>query len=149
MIPPGKDIPTPGAVPRPCGSVGQGAGVQQGEVPGAPLPEPKVSLERRARCAQRGAGFADSAAHTLCKRPPAAAPAAVCSACAALFAFRGITMEGDGLSATGKWGNAAPGTCPKDPPASPLLQPLRPGLVRAALWLQPTSKTQMKSSLDL
>lgn len=32
---------------------------------------------------------ADSAAHALCKRPPAAAPAAVCSGCAALFALRG------------------------------------------------------------
>ena len=97
-----------------------------GGCPQAPLPHPKVSPEGRAavRCAQRRAGFADSAAHTLCKRSPAAAPAAVCSACAVLFAFWEITMEGDGLSATGKWGKAAPGTCPKDPPASPLLQPL-------------------------
>lgn len=33
-------------------------------------------------------------------------------------------MEGDGFSAAGKWGKAAPGTCPKDPPVSLLLQPL-------------------------
>lgn len=97
-----------------------------GGCPQAPLPHPKVALEGRAaaRCAQRRASFADSAAHTLCKRPPAAAPDAVCLACTALFAFRGITMEGDGLSAASKWGKAAPGTCPKDPPALPLLQPL-------------------------
>lgn len=115
-----------------------------GDLPRLP-PHPKVSPEGRAaaRCAQRRrAGFADSAAHALCKRPPAAALAAVCSGCIALFAFRGITMEGDGLSATGKWGKAAPGTCPKDPPASPLLQPL-PGPVQAAQGLQPISKTRI------
>lgn len=126
MTPPCKETPTTGAVPRPCASAGHRPGVQQGDVPGAPPPHLKASPEGRAAtgCAQCRAGFADSAAHALCKRPPAAAPAAVCSACAALFAFRGITMEGDGLSAAGKWGKAAPGTCPGGPSASPLLQPL-------------------------
>lgn len=145
-----KEPPTQGAAPCPCGSAGYHPWGAVGGISLSSPPHPKVSPEGRAaaRCAQRRAGFADSAAHALCKRPPAAAPAAVCSGCIALFAFRGITMEGDGLSAAGKWGKAAPGTCPKDPPASALLQPL-PGPVQAAQWLQPISKTQIKSSTEL
>lgn len=112
-----KETPTQGAALCPCGSAEHRPWGAAGGCPQAPLPHPKASPEGRAstRCAQRRAGFADSATHTLCKCPPAAAPAAVCSGCVALFAFRGITMEGDGLSAAGKWGKAAPGICPKDP----------------------------------
>lgn len=68
-----------------------------GMSPGSPPASRGVPRgEGCAGCARGRAGCADSAAHTLCKRPPAAAPAAVCSAHTALFAF-GITMEGDGL----------------------------------------------------
>lgn len=104
-----KETPTQGAAPCPCGSAGHRPWGEAGGCPQAPPPHPKASPEGRAaaRCAQRRAGFADSAVHALCKRPPAAAPAAVCSGCVALFAFRGITMEGDGFSAAGKWGKGS------------------------------------------
>lgn len=100
-------------------------GCSRGMSPGSP-PSPKGGPGGEGCCSLCPAGPASLTQQlTPCVNARQLLPqAAVCSACTALFVFQGITMEGDGLSAASKWGKAAPDTCPKDPPALPLLQPL-------------------------
>lgn len=99
--------------------------MQHGGVPGSPLSPKDVPGGELLLAVPSAVQPLLTQQHTPCVNARQLLPQPLFAHSATLFAFRGITMEGDdGLSAAGKWGKAAPGTCPKDPPASQLLQPL-------------------------
>lgn len=151
MTPPCKETPTTGAVPRPCASAGHCPGVQQGDVPGAPPPltrrhpqrgglplaVPSAGLvlltQQRTPCVN---------ARQLLPQPLFAQPALLCLPFGGSrwkeMAFRPPANGAKQLQAP------APGVLQHLHSSSPC-----PGLVQAARWLQPISKTQIKSSIKL